>query len=115
MPQIYYVGLLAGENDDVAVERTGDGRAINRHNFTMDEIDDALRRPVVQRIVDLIRLRNVHPAFDGELCVESADGRSISMRWTNDDRHLDLDVDFEDGRACLSDGGDAREIASWVP
>ena len=27
VPQIYYVGLLAGENDAAAVERTGEGRA----------------------------------------------------------------------------------------
>ena len=34
VPQIYYVGLLAGENDVVAVGRTGEGRAINRHDYT---------------------------------------------------------------------------------
>ena len=34
VPQIYYVGLLAGENDHDAVERTGEGRAINRHDYT---------------------------------------------------------------------------------
>jgi sucrose 6(F)-phosphate phosphorylase len=115
VPQIYYVGLLAGENDDIAVAGTGDGRAINRHDYRTDEIHTALRRPVVQRIVDLIRLRNAHPAFDGELYVESGEGRLISLRWTNDDTRLDLDVDFGAGRACISDGGDARDIASWVP
>ena len=49
VPQIYYVGLLAGENDHAAVERTGDGRSINRHDFSSDEISRALRRPVVRR------------------------------------------------------------------
>ena len=33
VPQVYYVGLLAGENDLEAVERTGEGRAINRHDY----------------------------------------------------------------------------------
>src|SRR6478736_1183345 len=30
VPQIYYVGLLAGRNDHDSVKRTGEGRAINR-------------------------------------------------------------------------------------
>ena len=38
IPQIYYVGLLAGENDQEAAERTGDGREVNRHNFSREEI-----------------------------------------------------------------------------
>ena len=33
VPQIYYVGLLAGENDHAAVAESGEGRAINRHNY----------------------------------------------------------------------------------
>src|ERR1035437_5977544 len=44
IPQVYYVGLLAGKNDDEAVRRTGEGREINRHNFSLDEIDEALTR-----------------------------------------------------------------------
>ena len=63
IPQVYYVGLLAGTNDHVAVERTGEGRAINRHDYTRAEIDAALERPVVRRILDLVRLRATHPAF----------------------------------------------------
>ena len=45
VPQLYYVGLLAGDNDHAAVERTGEGRAINRHDYTAAEIDAALERP----------------------------------------------------------------------
>ena len=43
VPQIYYVGLLAGENDHEAVRRTGEGRAINRHDFTLEEIHACAR------------------------------------------------------------------------
>ena len=51
VPQIYYVGLLAGENDH-GRSTTGDGRAINRHDYTVGEIDVALQRPVVRRLLD---------------------------------------------------------------
>jgi sucrose phosphorylase len=113
VPQIYYVGLMAGENDDEAVTRTGEGRAINRHDFTIGEIEAAMRRPVVRRIVELIRLRNSHPAFDGQLCVEALDPRTISLTWTNDESSLVLMVDFGTGEATLDDAGISRRIASW--
>jgi hypothetical protein len=94
VPQIYYVGLLAGENDIGAVARTGDGRAINRHDYTMAEIGDALDQPVVARIVELIKLRYSHPAFDGTLCVERPHSRSLALRWTDGQTDLSLEVDF---------------------
>jgi sucrose phosphorylase len=115
VPQVYYVGLLAGENDHAAVARTGEGRAINRHDFSSGEVEAALRRPVVQRIVDLIRLRNAHRAFTGELCVESRDQRTIALRWTSGDSSLGLNVDFGAGQASVVDEGITRQIASWAP
>jgi sucrose 6(F)-phosphate phosphorylase len=115
VPQIYYVGLLAGENDLAAVTRTGDGRAINRHDYTMAEIRDALDRPVVARIVELVKLRNSHPAFDGTLCVESPRPRSLALRWAHGESDLALEVDFLAGSAQILDGVATRDIASWRP
>ena len=114
VPQIYYVGLLAGENDHAAVARTGEGRAINRHDYTIEEIEAALQRPVVRRVVDLVRLRNSHPAFDGTMCVE-ADGGSFVMRWTHGQDDLSLEVDFAARIARITDAGVVREVASWAP
>jgi sucrose phosphorylase len=104
VPQVYYVGLLAGQNDVVALERTGEGRALNRHDYTTAEIDAALARPVVQRLLDLVRLRNTHPAFEGSLDVTS-DGRSgLSMRWIGPAGSCCLTVDLASGRATIEDG-----------
>ncbi len=94
VPQVYYVGLLAGTNDTEAVARTGEGREINRHNFTMEEIGAAADRDVVRRLERLIRLRNTHPAFDGEFRVlDSADSR-LRLAWSSDGQECELDVDF---------------------
>jgi sucrose 6(F)-phosphate phosphorylase len=98
VPQVYYVGLLAGSNDQAAVDRVGDGRAVNRHDYTAQEITAALARPVVGRVMDLIRLRNEHPAFDGMLRVEHRGGGVLDMRWTNGDAKCALHVDVESGR-----------------
>lgn len=114
VPQIYYVGLLAGENDHAAVERTGEGRAINRHDYTSGEIDAAIERDVVRRLVELIRLRNTHPAFDGDAVIEADDDRSIRLRWAHGDEVLSLDVDFAGGRAIVTEDGRPTPIADWA-
>jgi sucrose phosphorylase len=111
VPQVYYVGLLAGENDIVALERSGEGRAVNRHDFTIDEIDAAFRRPVVRRLLELIRLRNTHAAFDGTLQVMSDGGSGLSMDWCNGAARCRLTVDIVTGRGTIDAGGETEEIA----
>ncbi len=115
VPQIYYVGLLVGENDDEAVRRTGDGRAINRHDYTLDEVETALDRPVVNRLIELIRLRNTHPAFEGEMCVETESDHSIRLRWKHGSAELALEVDLAEGSATVVDGGRREVVAGWAP
>ena len=100
IPQVYYVGLLAGVNDLVAVASSAEGRSINRHDYSREEVGVALEQPVVRRLLDLIRLRNTHPAFDGTLGVTS-DERSIRMRWTNGASEATLAVDVVTGTATV--------------
>jgi sucrose 6(F)-phosphate phosphorylase len=103
VPQIYYVGLLAGENDRAAVERTGEGRAVNRHDFTHDELARALERPVVKQLIDVIRLRNSHPAFAGTLDVENPAGGELQVHWHNQGAACSLRVDVTTGQMSIHD------------
>ena len=64
IPMVYYVGLLAGRNDLELLEATKEGRNINRHYYSREEIDREVERPVVRELVRLMELRNSHPAFD---------------------------------------------------
>jgi sucrose 6(F)-phosphate phosphorylase len=93
IPQVYYVGLLAGDNDRAAMQATGDGRAVNRHDYRSDEISAALERPVVRRLLDLLRLRREHPAFAGSLEI-GGDGSKLSLAWRSGDDHCALAVDL---------------------
>jgi sucrose phosphorylase len=104
VPQIYYVGLLAGTNDRAAMEETGDGRAINRHDYPADEIAEELDRPIVRRLLDLIRLRNDHPAFDGTLDVELVDPTRLRLSWRAAASFCTLDVDVASGRISVDRG-----------
>ena len=102
VPQVYYVGLLAGENDHQAVTETGDGRSINRHDYTVPDVEAAIRRPVVRRILDLVRLRNVEPAFSGRLDVTSVDPATLRMTWSLGADACELEVDLRSGRAAIA-------------
>ena len=95
VPQVYYVGLLAGTNDMALLHETGNGRDINRHRYTREEIDAALVRPVVRDLAALIRARNTHPAFGGRFAFETSDDDTLlTMRWTHGAHTARLEVDL---------------------
>ncbi|NCT82350.1 MAG: sucrose phosphorylase [Comamonadaceae bacterium] len=94
VPQVYYVGLLAGHNDMELLERSQVGRDINRHHYTEAEIAAACRRPVVQRLLDLIRLRNSHPAFNGAFELLASGDTVLHMRWSRELHWAELRIDF---------------------
>lgn len=116
VPQVYYVGLLAGHNDMALLERTGVGRDINRHCYSEDEIRQELLRPVVQRLIALIQLRNNHPSFAGEFSLKSFSEHAISLAWKLDHHFAQLDVDFQSatGRLQYSDANAVQTLA-FVP
>jgi sucrose phosphorylase len=80
IPQVYYVGLLAGGNDVDLLESSGVGRDVNRHSYDASEIEEALTRPVVRLLLDALRARNGHPAFEGNFHWE-AQGPALTLRW----------------------------------
>ena len=95
VPQVYYVGLLAGENDMALLRRTQVGRDINRHYYSTAEVAEALRKPVVRELLQLIRLRNTHPAFGGTFAVDAGDDdQRLVLRWNHGAHHATLRLDF---------------------
>ena len=97
VPQVYYVGLLAGRNDMQLLAHTRVGRDINRHYYTRSEIDDALELPVVADLFDLIRFRNSHPAFGGTFELAPSPDEALDLRWRNGEEFAHLCIDL---RAC---------------
>ncbi|MEO5896010.1 MAG: sucrose phosphorylase [Vicinamibacterales bacterium] len=115
VPQIYYVGLLAGRNDIDLLHRTGVGRDINRHYYSEAELSEALRRPIVQQLFDLIRFRNAHPAFDGEFAMPDATDQALCLEWRNGDgAWASLDVDLRSRNASIRWSGSAGEEGQWT-
>lgn len=116
VPQVYYVGLLAGENDQSAVEMTGERRAVNRHNYTMEEVESRLRKPVVQRQLKLIRFRNEYEAFDGEFEVLNSDDHLLRLFWKKGEFQCVLEVDLETSLSKIEYWDPARkEMQLYCP
>jgi sucrose phosphorylase len=85
IPQIWYLDLFAGKNDYKAVEIAGaDGhKEINRTNLTIDAIKNGLQTSIVQRQLELIRLRNTHRAFNGNPSFDDSTESEINIKWEN--------------------------------
>ena len=112
VPQIYYVGLLAGANDMELLARTGIGRDVNRHCYGPDELERALAQPVVRALLALARLRCEHPAFGGEFDVPETAAGSLTLRWRREQDEARLEADLAAGafRLTYSDGGATAEV-----
>ena len=83
IPQVYYVGLLAGENDTDLVELTRNGRDINRHNYTVEEVNEDIKKPAVQRLLRLMEFRSTHRAFDGDVALGDTPDNELEIIRTN--------------------------------
>jgi sucrose phosphorylase len=101
IPHVYYVGLLGAHNDMELLAKSGVGRDINRHYFTPGEIAASLNTPLVRRLIELIRLRNSHPAFNGDCTVESTSLDRLTIRWRHQEHWLSLAVDLSNPCATL--------------
>ena len=98
-PQIWYLDLFCGKNDYEAVKRAGkDGhKEINRTNLTKQQIEDGLKNPVVQKQLELLKLRYSHPAFDFDSKVEfTGQDNKFTIKWTKNDNSIQLDCDLAD-------------------
>ena len=115
VPQIYYVGLLAGANDHAAVERTGEGRAINRHDYTPGRDRAGARsvgRPASLSTWSVFGTRTRHSrAISWSMLTTTI---RFALRWQANEDALVLDVDFEEGTAVVTDRDGAESLSRWV-
>lgn len=110
LPQVYYAGLLAAENDLALLRRSGVGRDVNRPFFRAGEVAARLAHPVVAAQVRLIRWRNEQPAFGGEFALGGAGPGELELVWRTPGAAAVLRCDFRARRVWLTeqrDGGAA--------
>jgi len=105
IPQVYYIGLMGGRNDMELLARSAVGRDINRHYYKPAEIKKALKLSLVQKQIELIRIRNTHPAFDGEVSMKVPKEHEIEIKWTLDKQWIKLHVDLSAPSASITGTG----------
>ena len=97
-PQIWYLDLFAGKNDHEAVKRAGAGghKEINRTNLTTEQMEEALKKPVVARQLELLRFRGTCPAFakESKIIVNSNDNH-MEFIWVNAGYQAKLTADLK--------------------
>jgi sucrose phosphorylase len=96
IPQIYYGGLVAAENDMQLLEKTKVGRDINRPYMNFEEIDLALEKNVVKELLNLIDFRNHHESFHGKFEVMDYGDDHLYIRWVKAEHWSELHVNFKE-------------------
>ena len=94
IPQVYYVGFLAGENDMDLLQKSSVGRDINRRYYSLENIRVELNKEIVQDLIKLIRFRNTHPAFDGAFSVINTPNHELGIQWKYEEHKAVLHVDL---------------------
>jgi sucrose phosphorylase len=93
------------------LSRTGTGRDINRHYYETTEIKTALRKPLVRKQIELIRLRNTHPVLGGgEFRVEAPTEIRIEILWQEQEDWIKLEADLAVPSPSITGMGPAGEI-----
>lgn len=112
IPQVYYVGLLAGKNDLKLLEETKVGRNINRHYFSLEEIVQEVERPVVRKLISLMEFRNSHPAFDGTFELKECLENEIFIERKCGEHKVELKADFISKNITIfySENGKMKEL-----
>ena len=80
-PQVYYVGLFNGMDDVELFNKTGQGRDVNRHNYTPAELQVALQQPVTRAILGLARLRKLSIFETGSFSWSVLGDDSLRLQW----------------------------------
>ena len=114
IPQIYYVGLLAGTNDFSCLLHGSGGREINRHNYTEEEIKERVKAPFLQRMYEIMKFRNRCEAFNGSFSVSGGEDGRIIMRWEKEGIKAELFANFKTKKyQIIKEENGIRQIIYW--
>jgi len=109
--QVWYLDLFAGTNDYAAANRGGTAghKEINRTTLKQIDIEQGLKRSVVQDQLKLIRLRNTSPAFNGSMQILDSEPHCLYIRWQHDKDILTLKADLLSHEFSITQGADDNE------
>lgn len=95
-PQVWYLDLFAGKNNYAAADAAGQGghKEINRTTLSLEEIELGLKSDIVIQQLEMIRLRNTHPAFGGTPTFEN-DKEKLDIFWQSGQHWIRLKANLK--------------------
>jgi len=98
VPQIWYLDLFAGCNDYAAADKGGAGghKEINRTTLSLEKMNESIKLPIVQQQLELIKLRNRLPAFQGSLSYDAPDEHRLVLCWEDKRSRALLEANLSD-------------------
>lgn len=95
IPQVYYVGMFGDDNDMDLLAKTNVGRDINRHYYSIEEIQQKMTSLMVMKLKELMLLRNNHPAFQGNFQLDKTSDYLLHIKWMNASEWAELKINLE--------------------
>ncbi len=113
IPQVWYLDLFAGKNDYEAADRGGVAghKEINRTTLSLGDVETGLKLPIVRDQLDLIRLRNLSRAFEGEMMVVETEPHLLHISWKHPKATATLKADLRDHSFTVYEGDSTAEAA----
>ena len=104
IPQVWYLDLFVGKNDYDAADKGGTAghKEINRTTLALEEIKARLEEKIVRDQLELLRLRNTSPAFNGDLFINHTVDNQLSLSWKNKSHRASLNADLRDFRFTIT-------------
>ena len=75
----------------------GGHKEINRTNLTCSDIAAGMKKPIVQKQIELLRMRNQFPVFSANAKIMAeTNGTKMDIRWQSGSEEAILQIDFGD-------------------
>ena len=113
-PQIWYLDIFAGTNDHEAADNAGAGghKEINRTTLSLADIEAGLKKEVVLKQLEMIRLRNTSKVFGGAVSFPNANEHHLNISWThqNEYAHLKANLKTHEFSIQYSEAGTEKKL-----
>ena len=108
---MWYLDVFAGKNDNAAADAAGEGghKEINRTTLSLEAIEEGLKKEVVTKQLDMIRMRNTSAAFAGTPSFES-DAEKLTISWRSDSDIATLDANLKTRKFTIRFSENGSEV-----
>ena len=97
IPQVWYLDIFAGKNDYEAADNAGSGghKEINRTTLSHDDIEAGLKKDIVLKQLEIIKIRNTCHAFTGNVDINTSNKNTLDITWQTQNSQAQLLADLK--------------------